>query len=43
MACAAIMGNISAEVGDSFEYTTKQKGGNGYGLFQFDFMKKYYF
>ena len=39
---AAMMGNIDVETGGSFDYTTKQRGGNGYGLFQFDFMKQYY-
>ena len=41
-ACIGIMGNIHVETGGTFDYTTKQKGGNGYGLFQFDYHKKYY-
>jgi hypothetical protein len=36
------MGNISVETGGTFDYTIKQKNGNGYGLFQLDYMKKYY-
>lgn len=36
------MANILVETGGTFDYTTKQKGGNGYGLFQFDFLKPYY-
>jgi len=35
-AIAAIMGNISAETGDSFDFTQQQKNGPGYGLFQFE-------
>lgn len=42
-AIAGIMGNIAVETGGSFDYTQKQKGGNGYGLFQFDFMKSHYY
>lgn len=42
VAIAAVMGNIEVETGGSFDYTQKQRGGNGYGLFQFDFMKPYY-
>ena len=38
-----IMGNIDVETGGSFNYQQKQYNGNGYGLFQFDFMKSYYF
>ena len=41
-AVAGILGNISTETGGTFDYTLKQKNGNGYGLFQFDFMRKYY-
>ena len=41
IACAAIMGNIAVESG--YDWTIKQRGGNGYGLFQFDFLKPYYF
>lgn len=37
-----IMGNIAVEA-PSFDYKTKQVGGNGYGLFQFDYMKTFYF
>jgi hypothetical protein len=40
---AGIMGNIAVETGGTFDYQQKQKNGNGYGLFQFDFMKPYYF
>jgi hypothetical protein len=42
-AIAGIMGNIAVETGGSFDYTQKQKDGNGYGLFQFDFMKSHYY
>lgn len=41
-AIAGIMGNIDVETGGSFDYKTKQKGGKGYGLFQFDYLKPYY-
>jgi len=42
-ATAGIMGNIDVETGGSYNYQQKQKGGGkGYGLFQFDFMNKYY-
>lgn len=42
-ASAGIMGNIDVETGGSYNYQQKQKGGGkGYGLFQFDFMNKYY-
>lgn len=41
-AVAGILGNIATETGGTFDYTLKQKNGNGYGLFQFDFMRKYY-
>jgi hypothetical protein len=42
-AAAGIMGNIDVETGGSYNYQQKQKGGGkGYGLFQFDFMNKYY-
>eukprot|EP01087_Luapelamoeba_hula_P010252 TRINITY_DN270_c0_g2_i1.p1 TRINITY_DN270_c0_g2~~TRINITY_DN270_c0_g2_i1.p1 ORF type:complete len:148 (-),score=18.70 TRINITY_DN270_c0_g2_i1:146-568(-) len=41
---AALMGNIEVETGGSFSYTQKQNGGgNGYGLFQFDFLRTHYF
>lgn len=36
------MANISVETGGTFDYTTKQIGGNGYGLFQFDFLRSHY-
>lgn len=41
-AIPAIMANIEVETGGSFDYRQKQKGGRGYGLLQFDFMKPYY-
>lgn len=41
-AIAGIIGNIDVETGGSFDYTQKQKKGNGYGLFQFDFLKPHY-
>lgn len=41
-AVAGIMGNIAVETGSTFDPSLKQKGGNGYGLFQYDFMRKYY-
>ncbi len=43
-AAAGIMGNIAVETGYSYSYTQRQiGGGNGYGLFQFDFLRSYYF
>jgi hypothetical protein len=39
---AALLGNIHAETGGTYEHTTKQKGGKGYGLFQFDSHMKPY-
>ena len=43
-AACGIMGNIDVETGGSFSYQQKQyNNGNGYGPFQFDFMKSYYF
>lgn len=42
-AIPGIMGNIDVETGGSFDYKEKQKGGAGYGLFQFDYQKPYYF
>lgn len=36
------MGNIHVETGGTYDYRTKQIGGNGYGLFQFDFLKPFY-
>lgn len=41
-AISAILGNINVETGNTFDFKQKQKGGNGYGLFQFDFHKPYY-
>ena len=41
-AIAGILGNISVETADTFDYKTKQQGGPGYGLMQLDFMKPYY-
>jgi len=41
-AIKAIVGNIDIETGGTFSHTQKQEGGNGYGLFQFDFQKPYY-
>jgi hypothetical protein len=35
-AIAGILGNIDVETGGSFDHTQQQKGGPGYGLFQFD-------
>lgn len=42
IAVSAIMGNIGVEA-PSFDYQTQQVGGNGYGLFQLDFLKPHYF
>ena len=36
------MANIDVETGGTFDYTIKQRGGNGYGLFQFDFLQPFY-
>jgi len=33
---SSIMGNIDVETGGTFDFTQKQDGGSGYGLFQFD-------
>lgn len=42
-AIAGILGNIDVETGSSFAHDQKQHGGgNGYGLFQFDYMKPHY-
>lgn len=41
-AIAGILGNIAVETGGTYDYKQKQHKGNGYGLFQFDFMKKPY-
>lgn len=38
----ATLGNIAVETGGTFDYKQKQKGGPGYGLFQFDFYKPHY-
>lgn len=42
-AAAGIMGNIGVETGYTYDYTKKQDGGPGYGLFQFEgnHMKNY--
>ena len=42
IAIAGIMGNIDVETGGTFNYQEKQRGGAGYGVFQYDFMKPYY-
>lgn len=42
MAQAAMLGNIHVETGGTYDHTTKQKGGKGYGLFQFDYHNKPY-
>ena len=39
---SAMLGNIDVETGGTFDFKQKQKGGNGFGLFQFDFNKPYY-
>ena len=39
---AALYGNSSVETGGSYKYDQKQRGGNGYGVFQFDFHRPYY-
>lgn len=39
---AALLGNIHVETGGTYDYQTKQKGGRGYGLFQFDSHNKPY-
>tara|TARA_R110000737_G_C14181177_1_gene413423 strand:- start:8 stop:508 length:501 start_codon:yes stop_codon:yes gene_type:complete len=41
-AIGAVMANIDIETGGTYQHSTQQKGGNGYGLFQFDYMKPYY-
>lgn len=41
-AVPALMASIDVETGGTFDYKQKQKGGKGYGLFQFDFHKPYY-
>ena len=35
-AISAILGNIDVETGGTFDHTTEQRGGKGYGLIQFD-------
>lgn len=42
-AITGVLANIAVETGGSFDYTQKQKNGPGYGLFQFDYQKPYYF
>ena len=42
VARAAILGNIHVETGGTFDHQQKQNNGNGYGLYQFDFQKKFY-
>ena len=39
---SAMLGNIDVETGGTFDFQQKQEGGNGYGLFQFDFHKPFY-
>lgn len=39
---AALLGNIHVETGGTYDHTIKQKGGRGYGLFQFDSHNKPY-
>jgi len=39
---SAMLGNIDVETGGTFDFQQKQDGGNGYGLFQFDFHKPFY-
>ena len=41
-AIAGIMGNIDVETGGTFNFQEKQRGGKGYGVFQFDFLNPYY-
>lgn len=40
---SAMLGNIDVETGGTFDYRQEQKDGDGYGLFQFDFHRPYYF
>ena len=42
VARAAILGNIHVETGGTYDHQQKQDNGNGYGLYQFDFQKKFY-
>ena len=39
---SAMLGNIDVETGGTFDFQQQQKGGNGYGLFQYDFHKPFY-
>ncbi len=39
---SAILGNIDVETGGTFDHTTEQRGGKGYGLFQFDDQQEAY-
>jgi len=39
---AGILGNIGVETGYTYDHTAQQRDGKGYGLFQFDYQKKYY-
>ena len=41
-AIGAVMANIDVETGGTYQHSTQQKGGNGYGLCQSDYMKPYY-
>jgi len=41
-AIAGIMANIDVETGGTFSFQEKQRGGKGYGVFQFDFLNPYY-
>ena len=41
-AISAILGNIDVETGGTFDHTTEQRGGKGYGLFQFDDQQEAY-
>ena len=41
-AIAGIMANIDVETGGTFNFQEKQRGGKGYGVFQFDFLNPYY-
>lgn len=42
VARAAILGNIHVETGGTYDHQQRQDNGNGYGLYQFDFQKKFY-
>jgi len=41
-AISAILANIDVETGGTFDHTTEQRGGKGYGLFQFDDQQEAY-